>query len=155
VFLPRAGAAINSSSPVLPVKANQARRWWVRISLILGITGLLFAQTAGALSFEDFVQCVGANGHDPVCKLDAGIYPVTETISLGRSNITIEGTVLGSLLETTLQRAPGFEDALISDVNAIGTPLKSIIIRDLTFDGNQAQNTHSLGTRTIQTSQSL
>ena len=112
----------------------------MRIPLILGITGLLFAQTAGALSFEDFVQCVGANGHDPVCKLDAGIYPVTETISLGRSNITIEGTVLGPLLETTLQRAPGFEDALISDVNAIGTTLKSITIRDLTFDGNQAQN---------------
>jgi hypothetical protein len=112
----------------------------VRIPLILGITGLLFAQTAGALSFEDFVQCVGANGHDPVCKLDAGIYPVSETISLGRSNITIEGTVLGPLLETTLQRAPGFEDALISDVNAIGTTLKSITIRDLTFDGNQAQN---------------
>ena len=63
----------------------------------------------------------GRNGHDPVCKLDAGIYPVSETISLGRSNVTIEGTVLGSLLETTLQRAPGFDGALISDVNAIGT----------------------------------
>ena len=113
----------------------------MRISLILGISGLLFVQTAGALSFADFVQCVGANGHDPVCKLDAGIYPVSETISLGRSNITIEGTMLGTLLESTLQRAPGFESALISDVNAIGTTLKSITIRDLTFDGNQAQNT--------------
>jgi hypothetical protein len=125
----------------------------VRIPLILGISGLLFVQTAGALSFPDFVQCVGASGHDPVCKLDAGIYPVSETISLGRSNITIEGTMLGSLLETTLQRAPGFDGALISDVNAIGTTLKSITIRDLTFDGNRAQN-QSLITRTIQTSQS-
>ena len=77
----------------------------MRIPLMLSILGLLFGQTAGALSFADFVQCVGASGHEPVCKLDAGIYPVSETISLGRSNITIEGTVLGSLLETTLQRA--------------------------------------------------
>jgi Right handed beta helix region len=111
-----------------------------RILLILGISGLIFVQTAGALSFPDFVQCVGAGGHDPVCKLDAGIYPVSETISLGRSNITIEGTVLGSLLETTLQRAAGFDNALISDVNAIGTTLKSITIRDLTFDGNRDAN---------------
>jgi hypothetical protein len=79
-----------------------------RILLILGISGILFVQTAGALSFPDFVQCVSASGHGPVCKLDAGIYPVSETIALGRSNITIEGTVLGSLLETTLQRAAGF-----------------------------------------------
>jgi Right handed beta helix region len=107
--------------------------------LILG-TGLLFVQTAGALSFPDFVQCVGATGHAPVCKLDAGIYPVSQTIALGRSNITIEGTVLGSLLETTLQRAPGFDNALISDVNAIGTSLKSITIRDLAFDGNRDAN---------------
>ena len=113
----------------------------MRSPLILGILGLVFLQTASALSFTDFVRCVGATGHDPVCKLDAGIYPVSETISLGRSNITIEGTMLGTLLETTLQRAPGFESALLSDVNAIGTTLKSITIRDLTFDGNQAQNT--------------
>ena len=111
-----------------------------RILLILGLSGLLFVQTAGALSFSDFVQCVGASGHEPVCKLDAGIYPVSQTISIGRSNITIEGTVLGSLLETTLQRAAGFDDALISDVNAIGTTLKSITIRDLTFDGNRDAN---------------
>jgi hypothetical protein len=121
------------------VKANQAGSW-PGILLILGISGLLFVQTAGALSFSDFVQCVGASGHDPVCKLDAGIYPVSETIALGRSNISIEGTVLGSLLETTLQRAAGFDGALISDVNAIGTALKSITIRNLTFDGNRDAN---------------
>jgi hypothetical protein len=113
----------------------------MRIPLILGISGLMFVQTAGALSFPDFVRCVGASGHDPVCKLDAGTYPVSETISLGRSNITIEGTVLGTQLETKLQRAPGFDSALISDMNAIGTTLKSIAISDLTFDGNRAQNT--------------
>jgi hypothetical protein len=125
--------------------SRQRQSGIMRISLILGIAGLLFVQAAGALSFPDFVQCVGASGHAPVCKLDAGIYQVSETISLGRSNITIEGTVLGTLLETTLQRAPGFEAALISDVNAIGTSLKSITIRDLTFDGNRAQNAAPYG----------
>jgi hypothetical protein len=83
---------------------------------------------------------VGASGHAPVCELDAGIYPVSETISIGRSDMTIQGSVLGSLLETTLQRAPGFGGALISDVNAIGTTLKSITIRNLTFDGNRGAN---------------
>jgi len=101
----------------------------------------MLVQTAGALSFPDFVQCVGASGHGDVCKLDSGIYPVSETISIGRSHITIEGTVLNYWLESTLQRAPGFEGALLSDVNAIGTTLKSVTIRDLTFDGNQAENT--------------
>jgi hypothetical protein len=33
----------------------------MRIPLILGISGLLFIQKAGALSFPDFVQCVGAS----------------------------------------------------------------------------------------------
>jgi Right handed beta helix region len=112
----------------------------VRIPLVLAISGLLFVQTAGALSFQDFVQCVGASGQGAVCRLDAGIYPVSETISIGRSNITIEGSVMKSLLETTLQRAPGFNGALLTDVNAIGTTLHSITIRNLTFDGNRDEN---------------
>ena len=131
----------NSRREEFGLDPRKRRPGVMRIPLILGIFGLMFVQTVSALSFPEFVQCVGATGHDPVCKLDAGIYPVSETISLGRSNITIEGTMLGTLLESTLQRAPGFESALISDVNAIGTTLKSITIRDLTFDGNQAQNT--------------
>jgi hypothetical protein len=129
-----------SRHPELGFGRRQRPSGMMRAVLILGISGILFVQKAGALSFPDFVQCVGASGQDPVCRLDAGIYPVTETISLGRSNITIEGTVLGSLLETALQRAPGFDGALISDVNAIGTTLKSITIRDLTFDGNRDAN---------------
>jgi hypothetical protein len=138
-YVPRTGAAAKLFLGRPAAMVNQGGSW-VRISLILGVAGLLFVRTVGALTFPDFVQCVGASGHGPVCKLDAGIYPVSETISLGRSNITVEGSVLGSLLETTLQRTPGFEGALISDVNAIGTTLRSITIRDLTVDGNRAQN---------------
>lgn len=112
----------------------------MRISLLLIVSVILFIPTAGALSFPDFVQCVGAGGQGTVCRLDGGIFPVSETIAIGRSNMTIAGTVLGPLLETTLQRAPGFNGALLTDVNAIGTTLTSITIRDLTFDGNRDGN---------------
>jgi hypothetical protein len=112
----------------------------MRILLLLGISGLSLATPARALSFQDFVQCVGASGQGAVCQLDAGTYPVSETISIGRSNMTIEGTEQNSKLATTLQRAAGFDGALLSDVSAIGTNLKSVAIRDLTFDGNRAAN---------------
>jgi hypothetical protein len=112
----------------------------MRIPLLLGISALLFIQTAGAVSYEDFVQCVGAGGTGTVCQLDAGIYSVSQAISIGRPNITIEGTVKNSSLATTLQRAPGFTGALLSDVNAIGSTLNSVTILDLTFDGNRAEN---------------
>ena len=61
---------------------NVDRGYNVRIPLLLGISGLLFIQTAGALSFQDFVQCVGASGQGAVCQLDPGIYPVSETIGI-------------------------------------------------------------------------
>jgi len=69
---------------------NVDRGYNVRIPLLLGISGLLFIQTAGALSFQDFVQCVGASGQGAVCQLDPGIYPVSETIGIGRSHIPSE-----------------------------------------------------------------
>jgi hypothetical protein len=134
--------AVDDGGSDLTSRPQQRRSGIVRILLMLGISGFgfLFAHSAGALSFPDFVECVGARGHDPVCKLDAGNYLVGERISLGRSNIIIEGTARGSMLETTLRRAPGFDGALISDVNAIGKTLSYITIRDLTVDGNRAHN---------------
>ncbi len=112
----------------------------MRKSLLLGITCLLSIPSAHALSFQNFVKCVGAQGNGPVCQLDAGSYPVSQTIQIGRSNFTIEGTLHNSSRATTLMRAPGFEDALFTDVNSISTPLKQITIRDLTFDGDRARN---------------
>ena len=123
--MPRAGIAVYRSWPALRRKSIKEDRacefpyYWAS-------QGLLFIQTAGALSFQDFVQCVGASGQGAVCRLDAGI--------------TIEGTVLNYLLETTLQRAPSFDGALLTDVDAIGTTLRSVTIRDLTFDGNRDEN---------------
>jgi hypothetical protein len=113
----------------------------MRSSLLLAIAFLLAAPAAGALSYTAFVQCVGAKGVGAVCQLDAGTYPVSATISIGRSNFTIEGTTLNGTRETTLQRAPGFRGALLSDVEATGTTLNTITIRDLTLDGDRAKNT--------------
>ena len=67
---------------------------------------------------------------------------VNQSIQIGRSNMTIEGTLHNSSRATTLMRAPGFEDALLTDVNSFSTPLKLITIRDLTFDGHRARNSN-------------
>lgn len=112
----------------------------MRTSLLLGIACLLSVPSAVALSFQDFVKCVSAQGKDAVCRLDAGSYPVSQAIPIGRSNFTIEGTLHNSSRATTLMRAPGFDDALLTDVNSLTTPLKLVTIRDLTFDGDRARN---------------
>lgn len=112
----------------------------MRIPLVLSGLALLCVPSAGALSFKDFVQCVGAKGTGAVCQLDTGTYLVSATILIRRSNLTIEGTTVNSSRETTLRRAQGFEGALLQDAEAKGTTLQSIAVRDLTFDGNRAQN---------------
>jgi hypothetical protein len=112
----------------------------MRIPLFLGISGLLFAQSARAVSFHEFVECVGASGKGAVCQLDSGTYPVSATISIGRSNIVITGTATTSPLNTVLRRAPGFEGPLLMDSEKAGTTLNSITIENLTFDGNRAEN---------------
>lgn len=112
----------------------------MRIPLLLGVSALLFAQSARAVSFQEFVMCVGASGKGAVCQLDAGTYPVSASISLGRSNIVITGTATTSPLNTVLRRAAGFEGPLMIDNEKTGTTLNSITIENLTFDGNRAQN---------------
>ncbi len=114
----------------------------MRKLLLPSIAFLLSIPSARALSFRDFVRCVSAQGKNAVCQLDPGSYPVSQTIQIGRSNFTIEGTLHNSSRETTLMRAPGFEDALLTDVNSIATPLRLITIRDLTFDGDRARNSN-------------
>ncbi|MFZ0395203.1 MAG: right-handed parallel beta-helix repeat-containing protein [Terracidiphilus sp.] len=112
----------------------------MRIPLLLGISALLFAQSALAASFPEFVACVGASGKGAVCQLNAGTYAVRATIEVGRSNIVITGTETVSPLDTVLRRAAGFEGPLLTDVEKAGTTLNSITIENLTFDGNRAQN---------------
>ncbi len=112
----------------------------MRKLLLLSIACFLSIPSVRAMSFQDFVTCVSAQGKAAVCQLDAGSYPVSQTIQIGRSNFTIEGTLHNSSRATTLLRAPGFEGALLTDVNSLSTPLKLITIRDLTFDGDRARN---------------
>jgi hypothetical protein len=102
------------------------------------LSGLLFIQPAAALTFQDFVQCVGATGTGAVCQLDAGLYPVSQTIVIGRSNISIEGT--SSSGGTTLQRASGFLGPLFQDNWPSTPPIISVTFQNLTIDGNRANN---------------
>ena len=90
--------------------------------------------------FHKVHQCSGTG---PVCQLDPGTYPISATLQIGRSSITIKGTNLTSPRDTTLQRAPGFHGQPMRDFPAPpGTAtLAGITIRDLTFDGNCSQNT--------------
>jgi hypothetical protein len=112
----------------------------VRTYLVLASAGLLLVPVAGALSFQNFVKCVSAQGSGDICRLDAGTYSVAQTIPIGRSDFTIAGTLQGALRVTTVQRASGFQGALLGDVEAQGTTLHSIRFRDMTVDGNRAQN---------------
>jgi hypothetical protein len=111
----------------------------MRNVLVLGISSLLLVQTAAALNYQQFAQCLGAQGQGSVCQLDAGNYVVTYTLEIARSNITISGTTLNSTRQTTLQRAAGFSGSLLMDQGP-GKILNSITIRDLTIDGNRAHN---------------
>jgi hypothetical protein len=139
------------TSPGFAVQAWISRQLWINRErtvtkmkpLVLFLSYLLLATSACALSFPNFVQCVSAKGQGALCQLDAGTFPVSETILIGRSNITIAGTLDNLSRATTLQRAPGFKGALLKDEEAAGATLKSIEVRDLTIDGNRAKNTLS------------
>jgi len=108
----------------------------------LSVAILFFPGVAEGLTLQEFTRCIGPQGQGPVCQLDAGIYPLSSQLQIGRSNITIKGTIKTSLRDTLLQRAPGWRFSLIIDVGPPQTlpPVTNITIRDLTFDGNRAQN---------------
>ena len=91
------------------------RRSACRLCLALLALSPLINQLS-ALTFAEFVRCVGSNGQGSVCQLDPGQYTVNSTIFIGRSNVTIKGTINTSVANTTLQRAPGFTGALSRDV---------------------------------------
>jgi len=112
----------------------------MRKLLLLSIASLLSIPSAHALSFNDFVKCVSAQGTGDLCQLNAGTYLVNQAIQIGRSKMTIEGTLHNSSRATILMRAPGYEGALLSDFGPLPTPLRQITIRDLTLDGDRARN---------------
>ena len=110
------------------------------IGALLGLHAMLPFKGAAA-DIAEFTRCIGPDGVGPVCQLDSGTYQIQSTLLIGRSNITLKGTVVDSRRATILQRAPGFTDILMADQFSItSTPiLTSITIRDFVFDGNRSQ----------------
>lgn len=109
----------------------------MRIALII-LSGALVQRGKGS-SLADFTNCIGAQGQGPVCQLDAGNYQLSVPLQIARSNITVKGTIVTSLADTTLQRAPGSARGLL--VSTYGGNIRSITVRDFTFDGNRIQQT--------------
>jgi hypothetical protein len=99
----------------------------------LAAAPLILTTAAHALSLQEFITCIGAQGQGSVCQLDAGTYQISSTLFIGRSNVTIKGTQVNSVPGTVLQRPPGMINPLLRAAN-----LSSITFRDLTFDGNRA-----------------
>src|SRR5579872_3322647 len=104
----------------------------------VGLAALGLIQACSAASLASFTTCIGPQGVGTVCQLDAGTYQISSTLFIGRSNITMKGATATSPGATVLQRAPGFTNSLLRDQYPNG--FTSITIRDLTFDGNRAQN---------------
>jgi hypothetical protein len=90
------------------------------------------------MSLADFTKCISPQGQGPVCQLDAGIYQLSLPLVIGRSNIAVKGTVTSSRADTTLRRSPGSTRALLASY-AQNPNLRSITIRDFTFDGARDQ----------------
>jgi hypothetical protein len=116
-----------------------------RFCFAFAAAALIFAQHVSALNLQDFAQCIGPQGQGHLCQLDARTYQISTQLQIGRSNITIKGTILTSASDTVLQRAPGFQGELLQDIASTnGAPvLHSVTIRDLTVDGNRDQNTYA------------
>src|SRR4051812_32201881 len=114
---------------------------WLQ-KLAIGLLFLIGARTGSAMSLSDWIKCIGPNGQGPVCQLDPGTYTLNQQMLIGRSNISIKGTIATSRRDTTVQRATGFHGSILVDSYPPFTAfVTGITIRDLTFDGNRLQNT--------------
>ena len=116
-----------------------------QVALMVLAAGLV--QGCKAASLDAFTQCIGPQGQGPVCQLDAGVYQLSAPLTIGRSNITIEGTILNSLADTTLQRAPGSTRGLLASYQQGNPGISSITVRNFTFDGARDQQLAPLGSQ--------
>jgi parallel beta helix pectate lyase-like protein len=107
-------------------------------TVALALLLLLLTRSGVAASLADFTKCIGPQGQGPVCQLDTGTYVLSLPLQMGRSNITVKGTIQTSRADTTLRRTPGSKRGLL--VNYL-TGLSSITVRDFTFDGAGDQQT--------------
>jgi hypothetical protein len=101
---------------------------------------LVAPTTTYALNLTQFTVCIGSSGgtYGSLCQLDAmpgQPYAITNTLTIGRSNIIISGTVLSSMSDTTLQRTPALSNLPIMQA---ASGVSNITIESITFDGNRA-----------------
>jgi hypothetical protein len=100
---------------------------------------LLFIATTSstyALDLTGFIACVAGTASS--CSLDSGVWDVSSTISIERSNVTL--TTSG---DATLRRASGFHDPIIGHNGSAHTNIR---LENIKFDGNRYAVTMSGGT---------
>jgi hypothetical protein len=113
-----------------------------RIALLILVGSAALPCVADPLTA--FTSCIGATGHDPVCRIDAGTYAITTSLVIDRSNITLEGATENAS-DTTFVRAAGFTGALLQDPLPGSASLHSVTIKNLTLDGNRQQQSGTFG----------
>lgn len=79
---------------------------------------------------SNFTNCILSTGSGTTCSIPSGTYDVTSTLTVERSNITIEGS---SITGTTLRRASASLQAMIVPASGVG----GVTIAYLTIDGNR------------------
>src|SRR5260221_3388166 len=93
------------------IKLEGVRIFFRRISrlkrVVPTIVFLGVVQRSDADSLANFTKCISPQGQSSVCQLDAGVYDLSSTLVIVRSNITVKWTITSSLGDTTLRRSAG------------------------------------------------
>jgi hypothetical protein len=120
-----------------------------RILLLITLAALFWNVAAGqALDLDDFTHCVAWDAGSymcgdvncstlTTCQLASGVYSVETTIDIGRSGLTIEGTVDDSG-DAVLQRSSSLGGSPIMTIDNEGY---TVTVEWLTFDGNRNNTT--------------
>jgi hypothetical protein len=114
---------------------------------LLFATGVfLFTPGAQALTLAQFTDCIGPNtgSYGLTCQLDAATYLITSQLTISRNagagdTLTVQGTSVSSLSDTTLKRDPTLYYHPIMSNQSAG----KVSIYEFTFDGNRGGITHS------------
>ena len=118
---------------------------WSYIKFVAGMTlsiCLATSTAAAALNFTQFVDCIGPNtgGYGSTCQLAANPgtpYPIASTLVVTRNNILVEGTIVISVTDTTLQRTSALGYAPILQVGTASSNVSGVGVANLTIDGNR------------------
>ncbi len=115
------------------------------------------AAAAQALTLSQFLNCISASGSGGTCQLAAGTYVVDgqtlPTITINRSGITVQGTVVSGVDDTTIQRGFTTDQSCFNSgqcystmatgvyaptsLITLGSGVSNVTIQDFTVDGNR------------------